>query len=68
MECKPAYPEPSLPPHTPTSCLWSGPAEGGESHLAIPAGGCRGSLIRIGKDTVQVVAQQLLMHDTWATG
>ena len=68
MECKPAYPEPSLPSHNPASRLWSGPAEGGESHPAIPAGGCRGAVIRRRKDTVQVVVQQLLMHEAWATG
>lgn len=65
---KPAYPEPNLT-HTPTSCLWSGPAEEGRAiwPYLLVAGG---RVLDPGeaKTPVQVVAQQLLMRDTWATG
>jgi hypothetical protein len=37
--------------------------EKGFSHPAIPAGGCRGCMVRRGKDVVQVVIQQLLMYN-----
>lgn len=68
MEPKPAYPEPG--PHSPhtASSLWSPAEEGGLPKQAIPAGGRGGCLVRRGKDTVQVVIQQLLMHNAWATG
>lgn len=44
-------------PSQPNQRLWDGPLEQGATHMAIPAGGCSGRMLRRGKDAVQVVIQ-----------
>lgn len=48
------------------SSLRAGPADGGGCPQAVPAGGGGGVVRR--EDAVQVVLQQLLVHDAWAAG